>query len=76
MILERYSLQKKSRWAPFCIETLERIDLEKGVVGVAKPVSRLFVWGKGEKIAEGTPFLFPLHEIFSPIPQTESLFTG
>ena len=32
---------------------------------------RLSVWGYGEKI-----FPFPLLAIFSPFPQTESLFTG
>ena len=32
---------------------------------------KLSVWGYGEKI-----FPFPLLAIFSPFPQTESLFTG
>ena len=32
---------------------------------------RLHVWGRG-----GSPFHFPLLAIFSPLPQTDSLFTG
>ena len=48
-------------------------------------MNKLSVWGKGEKIARSggkgkgkrlLSFPFPLFAIFSPLPQTESLFTG
>ena len=42
-------------------------------------MNRLSVWGKGEKIprsGKGKGVFSPLLVIFSPFPQTESLFTG